>query len=60
ARREGAPPIAADVRGAGAAGAVLAAVWSWADAGPGRTALASTLDEALDAAFGPDRGSDRP
>lgn len=47
ARRDGTPSLAADVRGAAAAGAVLAAVWAWADAGSGRTGLPSLLDEAL-------------
>lgn len=49
ARREGTPPLAAEVRGAAAAGGVLAAVWAWAAAGPGRAELAATLAEALDA-----------
>jgi AcrR family transcriptional regulator len=52
ARRDGASPLAADVRGAAAAGAVLAAVWAWADAGSGRTGLPALLDEALRAVPG--------
>ena len=47
ARRDGMPALAADVHGAAAAGAVLAAVWAWADAGSGRTRLAALLAEAL-------------
>jgi len=47
ARRDGAEPLAAEVTGAASAGAVFAAVWSWADGGPGRTALAPLLQSAL-------------
>jgi AcrR family transcriptional regulator/catechol 2,3-dioxygenase-like lactoylglutathione lyase family enzyme len=52
ARREGTSPLTADVHGAAAAGAVLAAVWAWADAGSGRTGLRALLDEALRAVPG--------
>ena len=45
--RPGTPSLEADVHGAAAAGAVLAAVWAWANAGPGRTDLATLLDRAL-------------
>lgn len=51
-RRRGTAPLAAEVHGAAVAGAVLAAVWAWADTGPGRTDLAAVLDEALDAVPG--------
>ncbi|GAA3772636.1 TetR/AcrR family transcriptional regulator [Microbacterium kribbense] len=50
-RSGGTPPLAAEVIAAGAAGAVLAAVWHWAAAGPGRTSLAATLQQALDIAL---------
>lgn len=43
----GLPRLAADVRGAAAGGAVLAAVWEWSGAGPARGDLATILDEAL-------------
>lgn len=49
ARRDGMPALAAEVRGAAGAGAVLAAVWAWADAGSGRTGLSALVDEALSA-----------
>ncbi|WP_298741447.1 TetR/AcrR family transcriptional regulator [uncultured Microbacterium sp.] len=39
--------LVADVRGAAAGGAVLAAVWAWSAAGPARAELAPVLDEAL-------------
>lgn len=48
-RRDGAAVPSAEVRGAAYAGAVLAAVWRWADAGPGVTALDAVLRESLDA-----------
>ncbi|MFT4136118.1 TetR/AcrR family transcriptional regulator [Microbacterium sp.] len=48
ARRDGMAPLAAEVHGAAAAAAVLAAIWTWADAGPGRTELAVVIGEALD------------
>ena len=48
-RRDGDAAIAADVHGAAYAGAVLSAVWRWADAGPGVTALTDILREALGA-----------
>nr|WP_274638206.1 TetR/AcrR family transcriptional regulator [Microbacterium bovistercoris] len=51
-RGDGAEPLRAEVRAAGVAGAVLAAVWDWAEAGPGRSALAGVLAEALDIALG--------
>ncbi len=47
ARRDGRAVLAAEVQAAAAAGAVLAAVWAWAHAGAGRTALAAALDAAL-------------
>lgn len=47
-RRDGLPRLAAEVVGAAAAGAVLAAVWEWADAGPGHTDLTPLLDTALE------------
>ncbi len=46
-RRDGMPRLAAEVTGAAAAGAVLAAVQAWADAGPGQSDLATVLAEAL-------------
>ncbi len=46
-RRDGQSRLGAEVAGAAAAGAVLAAVWEWADAGPGRTHLAPLLEAAL-------------
>ncbi|MFT4051764.1 MAG: helix-turn-helix domain-containing protein [Microbacterium sp.] len=46
----GTPRLAADVRAAGAAGAVLAAVWAWAVAGPGRSDLAGIFAGVLPAA----------
>ncbi len=51
--REGTTRLRAEVVGAAAAGAVLAAVWQWADAGAGRAALSALVDEALDQALGP-------
>lgn len=50
AQREGAGRLRAEVAGAAAAGAVLAAVWEWAHAGAGRSDLAPLVAEALDAA----------
>lgn len=47
AAADGTPRLAAAVLGAAAAGAVLAALWEWGEAGPGRTDLATLLDEAL-------------
>ena len=47
AHRGGIPRLAADVHAAAAAGAVMAAVWAWAAAGSGRTALERWLHEAL-------------
>lgn len=44
-----------EVVGAAAAGAVLAAVWAWALAGPGRTSLRAVAESALDAV--PELGS---
>ncbi|WP_036283232.1 TetR/AcrR family transcriptional regulator [Microbacterium luticocti] len=58
-RRDGAAPLIAEVHGAAAAGAVLAAVWAWAHAGAGRATLAPVLGEALDAVPGLARGSAR-
>lgn len=49
-RAAGFEAIEADVAGAAYAGAVLAAVAAWADAGAGQTPLAPLLDRALDAA----------
>ncbi|MFV0320243.1 MAG: TetR/AcrR family transcriptional regulator [Microbacterium sp.] len=49
-RTAGVDRLSADVRAAAAAGAVLAAVWAWADGGPGRTDLAALLARALHAA----------
>ncbi|NYF17175.1 AcrR family transcriptional regulator [Microbacterium sp. AK009] len=47
ALQSGADPLAADVVGAAVGGAVLAAVRAWAAAGPGRTSLSRTLDDAV-------------
>lgn len=47
---EGSARLAADVHGAAAGGAVLAAVWAWAGAGPTRAGLLTLLDEALEIA----------
>lgn len=44
--------LAAEVRGAGYAAAVLAAVWAWADRAGGDAPLAEVLDRALDVAEG--------
>ncbi|QRY40957.1 TetR family transcriptional regulator [Microbacterium hominis] len=44
--------LAADVRGGALAGALLAAVWAWAVAGPGRSALAPLWEDALALAKG--------
>lgn len=49
-RRRGAAALPADVVGAAYAGAVFSAVWCWADAEPGRTALTDLLRVALAAA----------
>lgn len=46
-RRDGTEPLAAEVAGAASAGAVFAAVWAWAEGGPGRTELAPLLESAL-------------
>lgn len=51
-RADGVDRLAAEVRGAAAAGAVLAALWQWADAGSGRTALGEVVATALDLALG--------
>lgn len=48
--RMGADHLTAEVQAAALAGAVLAAVWEWADAGPGRTRLSEFLARALDVA----------
>lgn len=48
--------LRAEVLAAAAAGAVLAAIWQWADAGPGRASLAPLVAEALDIALG-DQGT---
>lgn len=45
--RGGMPRLAADVHAAAAAGAVMAAVWAWAEAGSGGTSLEPRLHEAL-------------
>ncbi|MGC5171079.1 TetR family transcriptional regulator [Microbacterium sp. DT81.1] len=50
AQRDGVARLRAEVGGAAAAGAVLAAVWEWALAGAGRADLAPLVAEALDAA----------
>lgn len=44
---EGSSRLVGDVRGAAAGGAVLAAVWAWAGAGPARAELLPLLEEAL-------------
>lgn len=49
-RRSGDAPLAAEVRAAGLAGAVLSAVWAWATGDPGRVPLSEVLAEALAAA----------
>ncbi|MBD7956622.1 TetR family transcriptional regulator [Microbacterium sp. Sa4CUA7] len=46
-RRDGAEPLAAEVTGAASAGAVFAAVWAWAEGGPGGTELTPLLAGAL-------------
>ncbi|GGH39596.1 TetR/AcrR family transcriptional regulator [Microbacterium album] len=46
-RRGGTDALVAEVAGAAYGGAVVAAVERWSLAGPGRTALAAVLDEAL-------------
>ncbi|AZC14164.1 TetR family transcriptional regulator [Microbacterium sp. ABRD28] len=48
ALRTGADPLVADVVGSAVGGAVLAAVRAWAAAGPGRTSLSQTLDQAIE------------
>lgn len=48
--RDGADALTAQVIGAGYAAAVLAAIWTWAADGPGRTALAGLLASAIDVA----------
>lgn len=50
ARRRGVAALPADVVGAAYAGAVFSAVWCWADAEPGRTALTDLLRVGLDTA----------
>lgn len=59
AARRGTAELPAEVLGAAAAGAVLAAVWSWALEGGGRRSLSDVLDEALDAVPGLGGGSVR-
>jgi len=49
-RENGVAPLRADVAAAAYAGAVLAAIGSWAVAGAGQTPLAPALHEAMDAA----------
>jgi len=44
---DGSARLAAEVRAAGHAGAVLAAIWAWAASGPVRPPLAAVLDDAL-------------
>ncbi|MCT9001549.1 TetR/AcrR family transcriptional regulator [Microbacterium memoriense] len=44
---QGRSRLVADVRGAAAGGAVLAAVWAWSAAGPARAEMGSFLDDAL-------------
>lgn len=51
-RSDGVPSLESEVRAAAVAGAVLAAVWAWADAGAGRTALPAVLESALALALG--------
>lgn len=48
--RDGADRIRAEIRAAAYAGALVAAVWRWADLGAGRHDLADVLAESLDAA----------
>lgn len=45
--RDGEPRMRAEVLAAGYSGALLAAVWRWADIGAGRHHLDDVLDEAL-------------
>ncbi|GAA5027805.1 TetR/AcrR family transcriptional regulator [Microbacterium fluvii] len=45
--RDGTRPLEAQVRAAAWAGALLAAVWSWSEAGPGRSSLSALVDDAL-------------
>lgn len=54
--RDGTADVVAEVRAAGYAAAVLAAVWRWADAGAGSTGLAGVLSAALDVAGGSETG----
>lgn len=49
-RREGGPDLSAEVRAAAYAGAVLAAVWTWADRTTEDAALVEVLGRALDLA----------
>lgn len=46
-RADGTPVLRSEVRAAAAAGAVMAAVWVWARAAPGRTALHDVIREAV-------------
>ncbi len=48
-RADGEQPLHAEVRAAAFAAAVFAAVWAWADAGPGITSLRDALAVALSA-----------
>lgn len=48
-RADGEERLDAEVRAAAYAAAVFAAVWAWADAGPGRTSLAEAVRGALSA-----------
>lgn len=54
--RGGAAALPAEVTGAAYAGAVLAAVWRWAAAGPGHTDLDALLSEALGVVAGASSG----
>ena len=45
--RGGATQLVADIHGSAVAGALMAAVWAWAVAGPGRTELVAVVREAL-------------
>lgn len=46
-RADGEDAVASQIRGAAAAAAVFAAVWSWAGSGAGTTSLGDILDRAL-------------
>lgn len=48
-RRDGADPMAADVRGGAYGAALIAAIWSWASEGAGTEPLAGHVERALSA-----------